>query len=222
MNTTLFFLYAAIATAIAFASMISIPSVTSGQVWARRFRALVIIVSAVALINTFISISGVFSDIDGYRTVSRGLIFRFWIVLGVGLAAVALGSFRKQAPALAGMELIVQALCVSVAFAFFSAEIGKLTHDAQMRQFFLDSGYAVWFMYAVALTETMAAACLLVPKLRLPAASVLAMVMLGAIFTHARNGDPFSDSLEALHLLVVVACILVLNLRNAQGRAAVL
>lgn len=34
--------------------------------------------------------------------------------------------------------------------------------------------------------------------------------MAGAIGTHYRNGDPFTDSLEALHLLIILTCIIVI------------
>jgi hypothetical protein len=35
--------------------------------------------------------------------------------------------------------------------------------------------------------------------------------MIGAIYTHHHNGDPFEASLEATHLLAIAACILVLE-----------
>ena len=74
-------------------------------------------------------------------------------------------------------------------------------------------------MYAVMAFETMGAIALLVPRLRTAAAMVLALIMLGAIATHARNGDPFADSLDALRMLLVAACILLLaSSFKARGR----
>jgi putative oxidoreductase len=87
-----------------------------------------------------------------------------------------------------------------------------LMHDAEMRQFFLVSGYAVWFLYFVIAAETIGAIGLFISKLIIPAASGLAILMVGAIFTHYRNNDPFSDSLEAFHLLILLACILIIGL----------
>jgi hypothetical protein len=50
----------------------------------------------------------------------------------------------------------------------------------------------------------------------LPAAFGLSLVMIGAIRTHLHNHDPFSDPLEALHLLMLLACILLI--RQFRGR----
>ena len=45
-------------------------------------------------------------------------------------------------------------------------------------------------------------------------------IMAGAIRTHAHNGDPFSDSLEAVHLLILLACIVTIRLTAARVVAA--
>jgi hypothetical protein len=43
-------------------------------------------------------------------------------------------------------------------------------------------------------------------------------MMAGAIGTHWHNGDPFEDSLDAFHLLVLLVCILLLSFRDARDR----
>ncbi|MBD8899043.1 DoxX family protein [Rhodanobacter sp. DHG33] len=98
-----------------------------------------------------------------------------------------------------------------VALAFAGFEIGKAAHDAEMRQFFLGSGYPVAFMYAVMAVEIVGALGLLAARLRIAAAVLLGLVMLGAIATHARNGDPFSDSLDATRMLLLAASIVALG-----------
>jgi hypothetical protein len=45
--------------------------------------------------------------------------------------------------------------------------------------------------------------------------------MLGAMATHARNGDPFSDSLDAARMLLLVASIAVLGMHQGRNRRAV-
>lgn len=42
-------------------------------------------------------------------------------------------------------------------------------------------------------------------------AALLSLIMLGAIYTHYKNGDAFGDSLAALHLLIVCLCIVILR-----------
>ena len=106
-----------------------------------------------------------------------------------------------------------------------ATEVGKLAHDAEMRSFFTSSGYPVWFLYVVIAFETVCSLGLLEPRVRLVAAVGLALDMVGAIVTHARNGDPVSDSFEALHLLatlVVIVGIGVLRERVPPRAAGVI
>ncbi len=89
-----------------------------------------------------------------------------------------------------------------------------------MRQFFLQSGYTVGFMYFIMAAETLGAIGLLLRRTVLPAAVGLMAIMAGAIRTHAHNGDPFSDSLEAVHLLILLACIVTIRLLRNRVLAA--
>jgi hypothetical protein len=150
----------------------------------------------------------------GMATVLRQLI-GLSLVLGPCLAgaalvatAVALG--RATPPDPMPRQLLLLGLSTYVALSFFGFEIGKALHDAEMRQFFLTSGFSVGFMYTVMALETIGALGLLTRRLRALSALLLVLVMAGAIATHARNGDPFSDSLDALRMLLVLACILAL------------
>ena len=146
------------------------------------------------------------------------LLFRGWIVIGVGLAAAGLAIFcfaRKTCSdalrVFVTSRFVSKGICFSVAISFLCVEIGKLSHDADMRQFFLQSGYTVGFMYFIMAAETAGAVGLLLKQTTLPAALGLMAIMAGAVGTHAHNGDPFSDSLEAVHLLILLGCIVVLR-----------
>jgi len=151
-----------------------------------------------------------------YAVVYRVLVFRGGIVLAAGLFALAvLVAFRlragtRTAPAglgFAASEWTLRGLCVSTALAFLATEVGKLAHDAEMRSFFTASGYPVWFLYAVIVFEILCSIGLLEPRVRLVAACGLALDMVGAVVTHARNGDPVGDSFEAIHLLATLVAI---------------
>jgi uncharacterized membrane protein YphA (DoxX/SURF4 family) len=106
---------------------------------------------------------------------------------------------------------LLNGVCVSVSLSFVCTEVGKLAHDADMRQFFLQSGYSVWFLYFTMVAETCGAIGLLFRKTLLTAAFGLMIIMAGAISTHLHNRDPFSDSLEALHLLTLLMCIVLIR-----------
>jgi hypothetical protein len=75
-------------------------------------------------------------------------------------------------------------------------------------------------MYVVMAVEIAGALGLLVARLRVAATILLGLVMLGAMATHAHNGDPFSDSLDAVRMLLLVASIAVLGVYRSRSRAA--
>jgi len=138
----------------------------------------------------------------------------------VGMAAVAtVDAARQRSHGAQAAARLAAALSVYVALNFIGFEIGKALHDAQMRQFFQASGYPVWSMYVVMAVESLCAFALLLRPLRPVAAAVLVLMMLGAIATHVRNGDPFGDALDALRMLLAAACVLLLAQRlKARGR----
>jgi uncharacterized membrane protein YphA (DoxX/SURF4 family) len=125
-----------------------------------------------------------------------------------------------MAAAFLASHWLVAGLAWYVALAFAGFEVGKAAHDAEMRQFFLGSGYPVAFMYVVMAVEIAGALGLLVARLRVAATILLGLVMLGAMATHAHNGDHFSDSLDAVRMLLLVASIAVLGVYRSRSRAA--
>ncbi len=204
-----------------------------GERLARLFYGFCLAAGAAVPALTVLSLLGLVPIRGAYAEVFRALIFRFGLVLlaAIGSSVVLWravvrprrpGEERGGSLAFAASPFLIRGLCVSVSLAFLATELGKLAHDSEMRSFFVASGYAVWFLYAVIAAETLGAVGLLVPGVRLVAASGLALVMVGAIATHAKNGDPATDSLEAAHLLVTLLCILwigVLRIRPEIGGA---
>lgn len=153
---------------------------------------------------------------------ARWLGDRLFVPLGVAAAAVVLAG-RGRRDAIRGAFLLSPrvrgALRISIALSYLGFEIGKLTHEAEMRAFFADSGLPVWMNHAVMAAETVMAAALFLPATEIAAAAGLSLILLGAIATHAHDRDPFSDSLDALHLLVLLAGFAVLTLAS-RGRKA--
>jgi uncharacterized membrane protein YphA (DoxX/SURF4 family) len=131
-----------------------------------------------------------------------------WIV-GWALAFAVAAFVGKSNPRIARVAATGAALFAAA--SFFGFEIGKLAHDAEMRQFFVASGLPVWSMYVVMAVETIAAVLLLFERARPLAAAVLVTVMLGAIGTHWHNGDPWSDSSDAIRMLLLAVAILLLS-----------
>src|SRR5688572_27582710 len=93
---------------------------------------------------------------DPVRMMLRIVGYLGWLVVGTAVAASLLAIVRSEVAAtraFTAAPALSAALALYVAFAFFGFEIGKAAHDAEMRQFFVGSGYPVWFMYAVMAAE---------------------------------------------------------------------
>ena len=203
----------------------------SGERAARLFYVFAVLCGASVLAANILSALKLV-PIGTYGSLYRVLVFRGGIVVAGALFALAvLLSFRLRAgdgraPAgleFAASEWTLRALCVSTALAFLATEVGKLAHQEEMRSFFTASGYPAWFLYVVIAFETLCSVGLLEPRVRLVAAFGLAVDMVGAVVTHVRNGDPVSDSFEAIHLLVTLVAIVligVLRQRAPTARAA--
>ena len=199
------------------------------QKLARAFYRLAIALSVAALVWIVAGVSGL-PENDAYLHVLRFLLYRGWIVVGVGISAALLLSLQvvpglraingEAIRAFITSDYVVKGLCFSVSISFLCTEIGKLAHDSDMRQFFLQSGYTVGFMYFIMAAETLGAIGLLLRRTVLPAALGLMAIMAGAIRTHAHNGDPFSDSLEAVHLLILLVSVVTIRLTAARVLAA--
>jgi uncharacterized membrane protein YphA (DoxX/SURF4 family) len=197
---------------------------------ARGFFLLCLFLGSLVIIATILSVSGLLAFTGTFGLVFKILIFRGWLVVGAGIVSAILVLLNsagfsqtfltnEAVRGFAGSGYVLKGLCLSVSIAFLITEIGKLAHDAEMRQFFLDSGYPVWFLYFVIISETLGSIGLFISKLIIPAAGGLAAIMIGAIYTHLRNGDPFSDSLEAAHLLILLICIIVIKMKKTDSPA---
>lgn len=108
----------------------------------------------------------------------------------------------------------VWAAALIVAGKFFVFEVGKFRHNAEMENFFRASGYPYWLHYVVAALEIAGSAAILLPfrKGRMAASCMLLLIMSGAMLTHARNGDPLSDSCDAAFQAAYLLVLLVLCL----------
>ncbi len=192
---------------------------------ARRFRMVCVILAAVGLLGVVIVSLPVGGLVDAGRIALRSVSYFNSLIVGVASGATFASAVAvREGRLTTGRDIASAALSVGlavyVALAFLAFEIGKAAHDTEMRQFFVGSGYAIWFMYAVMLAEIAGAAALLSSGTRLVGACWLGLLMLGAIATHGRNGDPFSDSLDALRMLLLAACVAALTWFSRKARRA--
>ena len=115
---------------------------------------------------------------------------------------------------------VLWAASILSANEFILATVGKSTAMTQMITFFHQSGYAVWFLYFIMAAETAGGIGILLHfRLRTGIAATigLLLIMLGAVYTHWHNGDPFSDSYAAVEQLIGLSALLALFLRERRS-----
>jgi DoxX-like family len=102
---------------------------------------------------------------------------------------------------------------------FILVTVGKSISMPYMITFFHQSGYAVWFLYFIMTAEAAGGIGILLHfRLRtgIPAVVGLLLIMMGAVYTHWHNGDPFSDSYAAVDQLIGLSLLLALFLRERK------
>jgi putative oxidoreductase len=140
-----------------------------------------------------------------------------WLAMGIKRLSTSDAVFP------ATLNITLWALSISVGNSFILATVGKSVNMAIMISFFKQSGYAVWFLYFIMAAETAGAIGILSHfrlKMGIPAAAGLVLIMLGAIYTHWHNGDPFSDSYAAVSQLISES--LLLFLYNLERKTEIL
>ncbi len=229
MGETSAFLLLTLATAVlASACVLANKSISWAQGMARAFYIFSVGVSLAVLVYILLGELRIVPENEEYLRWLRPLLFRGWVVIGVAVSSAVLvvlnatlgmrrAAGNQAMRAFVSSPYVLQGLCFSVSLSFLCTEVGKLGHLADMRQFFLQSGYAVWFLYFIMIAETLGAIGLLIRWTQVPAALGLMVIMVGAIRTHGHDGDPFSDSLEALHLLILLGCIVVVRLLGERS-----
>jgi putative oxidoreductase len=119
----------------------------------------------------------------------------------------------------ATLYLTLLGLSISVGNKFILSTVGKSLYLKQMIDFFHQSGYAVWFLYFIMAAETAGAIGILTHfrlRMGIPATIGLMLIMLGAVYTHWHNGDPFSDSYAAVCEFISLSLLLFLYSRSRQ------
>lgn len=118
------------------------------------------------------------------------------------------------------MKLLVLILQIIVALGLLNVWLLRFNKSTAyrggraqtMREEFAAYGLPVWFCYLVGFLKVTSALALLagffLPELVLPAASIIAVLMIGALAMHVKVKDPAIKSLPAF--LVLAMCLVIL------------
>ena len=105
-------------------------------------------------------------------------------------------------------ELVLWTITVFLALVCLRSGWLKVTGNIFWVRDFHRWGYPDWFRLAVGIAELISMVLLLVPRLASYGASLFALVMLGAMFTHYTNNEtsrlPFNLLLLALSLVIAL------------------
>src|SRR5689334_7523970 len=104
-------------------------------------------------------------------------------------------------------EIVLWILTVMLALVCVRSGLLKLTGNIFWVRDFHRWGYPDWFRIVVGLAELASAVLLLIPRVAVCGAALFAVVMFGAIYTHATHNEsgklPFNFFLVALSLVVM-------------------
>jgi hypothetical protein len=150
---------------------------------------------------------------------AAGLAGDLGLVLVGAVHGVALRAWLSGARAeLLRAPQSATALRVSTGVGFAVIAVGSAVHHAFMVEFFTQSGYSTGFLHAVMAGELLGGLALLLgrPSVTIAVTAALAIDMVGAIATHAHNGDPLDDSAAAIGMLLRLAAIAALYVPRAR------
>jgi len=107
------------------------------------------------------------------------------------------------------------ALSILLFFTFLTVAPPKLLGDPGWLQRFGKWGYSPRFASGIGMVELIAAALLLVPSLALYGASILTVILLGAIYTHLSTG--LYSPAFAVQLVFMTGALAALRYADARG-----
>ena len=117
-------------------------------------------------------------------------------------------------------RIAVWVVCVLLALEYAFAGITKLIGQDEAVQGFRQAGFGDGFRLFIGAAEAAGAIGLLVLRLRFWAASGLTIIMIGALATHVRAGDPVAKMAPAaISLVLLVLTAWTTRPRRAPGAA---
>jgi len=106
------------------------------------------------------------------------------------------------------------ALSMILCFLFLNLATPKLTGQAGWMQRFQEWGYSSRFASGIGMLELLGAGLVLLPSLASYGAAILAVIMLGAIYTHLSTG--LGSPAFAVQLLLLALALVALRYPDAR------
>jgi putative oxidoreductase len=118
-----------------------------------------------------------------------------------------------------GKTVALWVVSVLLAAMFMFSGAIKLLKPADVKPMFVHYGYAAWFATLIGICEALGGLGLLIPRLGGLAASGLAIIMVGAFFTHATHHE-MSHAMVPLVLFVLLVIVAYTRFKHPSGDKA--
>ena len=99
-----------------------------------------------------------------------------------------------------------------------SSGVGKLVSTQEWLIEWDKYGYPLWFMYAIGILQVVGSIMLWIQKTRFWAATLFAIIMVGAVFTHINTGEYIGIPLNVV-LLALSAVVMWVNRDSIRSMA---
>ncbi len=133
----------------------------------------------------------------------------------IGPTSAEAGNYQKKI-----ISLTLWGITILTGFSFITESYWKAENCCKMMAFFSVSGYNTWFLYFIMIAEALGGIGVLLHfKLKTGPVAVagLMLIMIGALYTHNHNNDPFSESYPALCQFIMLAIMQALYYFEQQG-----
>ena len=100
-------------------------------------------------------------------------------------------------------SITITVLSVLVGLAFIAAGAMILMGTEEGTKNFQKFGYPMWFMYLTGVIEVASGVAMIFPVVRFWGAMLLICTMIGAIYSHSKMNDPFSELVAPIVLLLL-------------------
>jgi hypothetical protein len=154
--------------------------------------------------------------VAGTSAVRRWVNLASLMILGYGLGYLSGGSGGRD------IVFLIRGLSIQLGLVFVVGAIEQYNDIVDIKKFFLTSGYTVWFMSLILSIELVFSMMLLFNLrsfAKLSTVGLLLAVMIGAVVTHFRRGDPFNAAVAAMELALKCLILLsILVIRKIQSK----
>jgi DoxX-like family len=145
--------------------------------------------------------------LTGTLAVMRWVNLASLMILGYGLGYLSGRSGGRD------IGFLIRGLSIQLGLVFVGGAVEQYNDIVDIKKFFLTSGYTIWFMSLI-LSIELAFGMMLLFNLgsytKLFTVGLLLAVMVGALVTHFRRGDPFNAAIAAMEL--ALKCLMLLSI----------